>query len=1009
MTNLVAKPNLFFKSPSGDRIDASSPTKDFTIKAKKEADISVVTATGNTTHIWKFNAAGDIVLPVGGDITDDQGNSVFGNEFTIPALQDYVKTVDLSPVATSGSYNDLTGKPTLFNGTYAALSGKPTLFSGSYNDLTDKPPSSFSGSYTDLTNKPTIPTLTSQLTNDSGFLTSVPTNITGNAGTVTNGVYTNTTQTISGIKSFTAQLNVNTAAGIATNQTTFPLVNQTATTVNFASEATTINIGADTGSTTIYHDLHVAGDITFTGTSTTLSATNLNVTDSLIYLASNNIADILDIGWVGAYVQSSAHKHSGLVRDASDGKWKLFSGVTAEPTTTVDFTGATYDTLKANIEGDITGNAGTVTNGFYTSSSFYLGTNSIAVNRSSASQSLTGISIDGNAGTVTNGVYTSSTYSNPTWITSLATSKLTGSINVATGGTGVATITGYIKGNGTSAFTGSTTIPNTDITGLGTISTQGADSVTITGGSITGLSEVGVSGGTITVTNNSSSSAVKITQTGTGNALLVEDSASTDSTPFVIDKDGNVGIGTATASMKATVVGAGDLITARTADTNFSQLVLGSSAGNYTYLKSNNGGTGTTLPLAIITGSTEALRVDTSQRVLIGQTAVSGSVGNSLVYVTQGVTAANTGSTLGYFQTYNSNATTDIKTWRWGGDSSGNFVFQSVNDAYSSATEKFRIDNSTGNVGIGQPSTGAKLDILQSTDNNGFRVQVTNVNFASTALVVSADRNTVNSTFNAISYYNSTAGVVRFRVTDGGDIYTSATGAVTGKWYSDSAGIQIGTTSNHYLGLNTNNGEKVRVTTDGKVLIGTSSYATGSTGVGLQVTSGMNDNNSIFLSNTATSPYGPWIYFTGAAPNNSSQYFLLCQDSSANRAVIMANGGLKNYSANNVNLSDEREKKNIQLAGNYLDKLCRIPVKTFLFNDQSDEQLNLGVIAQDVLAVAPELVAEENWAHQDQEEKLRYSIYEADFKYAMLKAIQELKAIIDNQAAEIAALKSKVN
>lgn len=34
--------------------------------------------------------------------------------------------------------------------------------------------SNFSGSYNDLTNKPTIPTKTSQLTNDSGFLTSVP-------------------------------------------------------------------------------------------------------------------------------------------------------------------------------------------------------------------------------------------------------------------------------------------------------------------------------------------------------------------------------------------------------------------------------------------------------------------------------------------------------------------------------------------------------------------------------------------------------------------------------------------------------------------------------------------------------------------------------------------------------------------------------------------------------------------------------------------------------------------
>ena len=44
-------------------------------------------------------------------------------------------------------------------------------FSGSYNDLTNKP-TLFSGDYDDLTNKPTIPTETSQLINDSGFITS---------------------------------------------------------------------------------------------------------------------------------------------------------------------------------------------------------------------------------------------------------------------------------------------------------------------------------------------------------------------------------------------------------------------------------------------------------------------------------------------------------------------------------------------------------------------------------------------------------------------------------------------------------------------------------------------------------------------------------------------------------------------------------------------------------------------------------------------------------------------
>jgi hypothetical protein len=48
----------------------------------------------------------------------------------------------------------------------------------------------------------------------------------------------------------------------------------------------------------------------------------------------------------------------------------------------------------------------------------------------------------------------------------------TGTLAVARGGTGAGTLTGYVKGNGTSAMTASSTIPNTDITGLGTASTQ---------------------------------------------------------------------------------------------------------------------------------------------------------------------------------------------------------------------------------------------------------------------------------------------------------------------------------------------------------------------------------------------------------------------------------------------------------------------------------------------------------------------------------------------------------
>lgn len=90
-----------------------------------------------------------------------------------------------------------------------------------------------------------------------------------------------------------------------------------------------------------------------------------------------------------------------------------------------------------------------------------------------------GISITGNAATVTNGVVTTGSYADPSWITSLAGSKITGNISgnaanvtgtvaVANGGTGAVTLTGYVKGNGTSAMTASATISGSDIDG-GTI------------------------------------------------------------------------------------------------------------------------------------------------------------------------------------------------------------------------------------------------------------------------------------------------------------------------------------------------------------------------------------------------------------------------------------------------------------------------------------------------------------------------------------------------------------
>ena len=82
--------------------------------------------------------------------------------------------------------------------------------------------------------------------------------------------------------------------------------------------------------------------------------------------------------------------------------------------------------VVGNVNGSITGNAGTVTNGVYT-----IGDQTIGGTKTFSNKITGNISgnADGNAGTVTNGVYTNGSYADPTWITSLAGSKVSGNIS----------------------------------------------------------------------------------------------------------------------------------------------------------------------------------------------------------------------------------------------------------------------------------------------------------------------------------------------------------------------------------------------------------------------------------------------------------------------------------------------------------------------------------------------------------------------------------------------------
>lgn len=111
----------------------------------------------------------------------------------------------------------------------------------------------------------------------------------------------------------------------------------------------------------------IAGNLTVNGTTVTLNSSTYEVEDTLIYIGTGNAGNSADIGFAGHFT-SGTYQHTGLVRDASDGVWKLFSGVSTEPeNSTLDFTSAVYDAFKC---GAITC-ASVAASGDITSPNFY--------------------------------------------------------------------------------------------------------------------------------------------------------------------------------------------------------------------------------------------------------------------------------------------------------------------------------------------------------------------------------------------------------------------------------------------------------------------------------------------------------------------------------------------------------------------------------------------------------------------------------------------------------------
>ena len=158
--------------------------------------------------------------------------------------------------------------------------------------------------------------------------------------------------------------------------------------------------------------------------------------------------------------------------------------------------------------------------------------------------------------------------------------------------------------------------------GLGTIATQDSDSITVTGGTATL--------GALTVSGSDSGDLVRITQTGSGNALVVEDSANPDSTPFVVGSSGNCGIGTSSPSQPLHVSGSAPIIRLTDTDTgSYSEISASSGDGNLMFF-ADQGNTQYSSNIRFYVDGNHAGRFDSEGNLLVGRTNNPSGVSNCI-------------------------------------------------------------------------------------------------------------------------------------------------------------------------------------------------------------------------------------------------------------------------------------------------------------------------------------------------------------------------------------------
>jgi hypothetical protein len=260
-------------------------------------------------------------------------------------------------------------------------------------------------------------------TNLSGTNTGDQTTISGNAGSAT---ILQTARTIGGV-SFNGSANID-LPGVNTSGNQ----NTTGTASNITAH--TINQNVGTANTPSFAGLTVGNGVA-TGRSSWGAPTNANI------ILSSSAAD--STGICGIEFRSGNNFPSDGASIYFENNASGGASERAKLTIRVENDAEDFMELRA---GNITLNSNTISTGGQNPSIIFQ--NSGTTISSISSTGVYNGSISGNAATVTNGVYTNGSYSDPSWITLLAGSKINGAVASATNATAAANISLTSLGNG---------------------------------------------------------------------------------------------------------------------------------------------------------------------------------------------------------------------------------------------------------------------------------------------------------------------------------------------------------------------------------------------------------------------------------------------------------------------------------------------------------------------------------------------------------------------------------